>query len=366
MITYRSFWLARCLLALLACLSGVAAQAHETGFVTIELNLKQSSKPVLSVEIDLLDLELVVGVDSNRDGTLLWHEYIEQRGAIEEYISLSLLLNTETENCQLLPMRESGGVREGTSVSIVTIFEMSCGQSFESINIDHRLLTEIDSLSALLLKINNQGGQVTRLLDPGITRVEIADSGLMAGNASFVQLGAYHIFIGYDHLAFLLLLLLPAARRGNFKQRLLSVTGIVTSFTLAHSITLALAATGLLRLPSQMVEVAIALSVILAGLINLYRPEHRMSWIIAYCFGLVHGFGFATVLADLAIVDNLQLLNLAAFNIGVELGQIAMVALAMPVLALLGSRTFYSHYVVRLVSLITIGFGCVWVLQRLG
>jgi hypothetical protein len=152
---------------------------------------------------------------------------------------------------------------------------------------------------------------------------------------AFVREGIWHIWIGVDHLLFLCALLLPAmlvrTEGGwqavpNLTQAFWNVFRIVTSFTVAHSITLSLAALEVISLPSRWVESAIAASVLLAALNNLYPVVHRNLWVVAFAFGLIHGFGFASVLLDLGLPRESLLLSLLGFNIGVELGQLAIVA----------------------------------------
>ena len=165
-----------------------------------------------------------------------------------------------------------------------------------------------------------------------------------------------HIWAGFDHILFLLSLLLPAVlvpsadfRRGVGRRSRASETAfwdvlkVVTAFTVAHSITLSLATLGVVSLPSRLVESAIAASVVLAALNNIRPVVHGGRWIIAFCFGLIHGFGFASVLADLGLPQGSLLLALVAFNLGVELGQLAIVAVFLPLAYALRDTLFYRR-----------------------
>lgn len=153
------------------------------------------------------------------------------------------------------------------------------------------------------------------------------DSGLR-----FIGLGWEHILIGYDHLLFLIVLLLGA-------RSLRSAAAIITAFTVAHSLTLALASLDVVRLPGALVESVIALSIVYVAIENLVRGDPRHRWRITFVFGLVHGFGFASVLRDLGIADAGGIaVPLLSFNVGVELGQLAVAALAWPLLLLLRRR----------------------------
>ena len=147
----------------------------------------------------------------------------------------------------------------------------------------------------------------------------------------FFRLGVEHILIGYDHILFLLSLILVSDVR--------SLVKIVTAFTVAHSITLALATLGWVDLPSSLVETAIAATIVFTALENLWIKDASGRWRLTFLFGLIHGFGFAGVLHDLALPTDGFVRALLAFNLGVEAGQLAIVAaLAVPAAALARSR----------------------------
>ena len=140
---------------------------------------------------------------------------------------------------------------------------------------------------------------------------------------------------------------------------------MVTAFTLAHSITLSLAALGVISLPSRLVESVIAASVVLAALNNLRGTIEGKRWIMAFGFGLIHGFGFASVLADLGLPQNALVLALVGFNVGVELGQLAIVAAFLPVAFLLRRTWFYRVGVLTGGSILVAVVASWWLVQRL-
>ncbi|MGE0814660.1 MAG: HupE/UreJ family protein [Vicinamibacterales bacterium] len=184
-----------------------------------------------------------------------------------------------------------------------------------------------------------------------------AGRGFAATARRFAALGIEHIVTGYDHLAFLAALLLGAAA---FR----AVVGIVTAFTVAHSLTLGLASFDLVTVPPALVEALIALSIAWVAVENLVldRPAHR--WRLAFVFGLVHGFGFSNVLRDLALPRATLAASLFTFNLGVELGQLAFLALAFPVLrAALASR--WRASVGLAASSAVLCVGVYWFVQRL-
>ena len=177
----------------------------------------------------------------------------------------------------------------------------------------------------------------------------------------FVLLGVEHIWLGYDHLLFLLALLLVFR---SFR----SIVGIVSCFTLAHSLTLALATFEIVRLPSRLVEASIAASIVFVGVENLVRrgAEPRGRWALTFAFGLVHGFGFASVLGDLGVGRGGQgiAMPLFSFNLGVEVGQIVIAAVVLPILWKLRQQEAFVRRGVPVLSAIIALAGTFWLLQR--
>lgn len=175
----------------------------------------------------------------------------------------------------------------------------------------------------------------------------------------FLTLGIEHILTGYDHLAFLLAVLLTGGS-------LLSNTRIITSFTVAHSLTLALATFGVVTLPPNIVEPLIAASVVFVGIENLVRRQLARRWLVTFSFGLIHGLGFASVLRDLGIgtMGIHGAIPLVSFNLGVELAQISIAACILPLIWKLQHRpSFMLKHVPTLSLLITLA-GLYWLLTR--
>ena len=178
---------------------------------------------------------------------------------------------------------------------------------------------------------------------------------------SFLRLGIEHIWTGYDHLLFLTGLLIVCSR-------IRTIVGIVTSFTVAHSITLGLAATNTFNLPGQLVEPLIAATIFYVGVENLIRrgAEPTGRWIIAFVFGLVHGFGFASVLRSLGLGANGQgiALPLFSFNLGVEIGQVSIAAVVLPVIWRLRKNPDFARRGGPIVSALVAAMGLYWLLER--
>jgi hydrogenase/urease accessory protein HupE len=220
---------------------------------------------------------------------------------------------------------------------------------FDVLGTDHHTLARIDA------------GGMTRefafATESRETSVTLEEGGGPLGPGRFFLLGAHHILTGYDHLLFLFALLL----RGG---TLLSLFKIITAFTVAHSITLALAVLGVVSLPDRLVESVIAASIIWVAVENVIalRPPPRR-WLVGFIFGLVHGFGFSSALGPLALSPGRLAWALLTFNLGVEAGQTAVIAVLLPALLWLQRRRWQTR-VVQAASLAVAAAGLVWLFER--
>jgi hypothetical protein len=202
--------------------------------------------------------------------------------------------------------------------------------------------------------------------------LDLTKSTLWRGFLALVRLGVWHIWIGLDHILFLVALILPSVlRRENGRWRpadsfggaLIKIITIVTCFTVAHTITLSLAALGKVELPSRLVESVIAASITAAALHNLWPAARVNEAAIAFVFGLFHGFGFASVLGDLALGTEHLVLSLLGFNLGVEIGQVAIISAIFPVLFFARRLRAYD-LVLRAGSVALIAIGLLWLAER--
>jgi hydrogenase/urease accessory protein HupE len=178
-------------------------------------------------------------------------------------------------------------------------------------------------------------------------------------SVTFLPIGIEHILIGADHLLFLFGLVLVRARRRD-------ILAIVTAFTLAHSVTLSAAVLGWMSLSSTLVEAVIALSVAFVGVENLLGPDMKKRWRLTFLFGLVHGFGFAGVLAEIGLPEDATFAALFFFNVGVEIGQLLVLALVLPLLALARRWSGYDKRALPVMSGLIIVVGLFWFLERVG
>lgn len=215
----------------------------------------------------------------------------------------------------------------------------------------------------------NGGKREARLLFEGRSGVSLVVSRADGNTASasspaaialgFVHMGVEHILTGFDHLVFLLGLVVV----GLEKRRVL---GVVTAFTLSHSLTLALSVLGVWSPSGAVVEPLIALSIAYVGVENLVARSFERRTLLAFAFGLVHGFGFAGALGDVGFGGSATALGLAAFNFGVELGQLAALAALLPALALLGRSPGLVRRVVPAVNAAVVVLGVTWFVLRVG
>ncbi len=203
---------------------------------------------------------------------------------------------------------------------------------------------------------------------PGMTEREVGTPPTLGQVLeNFVVLGMKHVESGIDHILFVIGLLLAAAlatRQKSLGSATRAVAAVVTGFTLGHSITLICAGLGVVRLPSRFTESAIALSIVIVGVENIVRREIRGRFFTAALFGLVHGFGFASVLADIELPSRGTVAALVSFNVGIELAQLIIVVIAFPPLALASRRVWYRKRVMVPLSAAVALIAAVWFVKR--
>jgi hypothetical protein len=365
----------RAVLALAIALACVAspAQAHRPSdaFLTLEVD---GARVRGNWEIALRDLAVVVALDADRDRAITWGELHAALPAIADAVGHSLRVSADGRSCALRARDLQVDDRvEGRFAWIELAGE--CPVAPEQLGLDYHLLFDVDPTHRGILVLSSGGTTHSAVFAPDHASVSIAldESSAWQQFADYLREGIHHIWIGADHILFLISLLLPcvlvpdeAVRRGRLRPVMAGVLGVVTAFTLAHSLTLGLAAFGVLRLPTSLTESAIALSVLFAATNNLVPMVTRGRWRMAFGFGLVHGFGFASVLGELGLPASARLLALVAFNLGVEVGQLSIVVVALPLAYALRDTAFYRRAVLGGGSL-AVGFVAVcWFAQRSG
>lgn len=344
------------LLALWLALLGAPAFAHKASdsYLTLAVDGRSIEG---QWDIALRDLELAVGLDADGDGAITWGELRARHERVAAYALSRLRLGAEGSPC---PLRAVAHLvdRHSDGGYAVLRFGGECERAVRELEVDYRLLFELDPQHRGLLRVEAGGATHSAVLadDARVRTVAVGESSRCAAFVSFFRDGITHIWLGFDHVLFLLALLLPAVLVrlapgwrpvGSFGTALRTTVKIVTAFTLAHSITLSLAVLDVVSVPSRLVESLIALSVLLAAADNLlpFLPDRR--WEVAFVFGLVHGFGFATVLLDLGLPRGALFVALAGFNLGVEAGQLAIVSAFLPLAYRLRTSGLYRGLVLR-------------------
>jgi hypothetical protein len=344
-----------CIAGLLLMLLCVPAAAHKPSDSYLSLR-RESGRLVGRWDLALRDLDGVLDLDRNRDDRIDWGEVRTRRDEIDRYATSRLLVTGEAP-CPL-QVTDHAIDRHSGGTYLVLSLTAPCG-SEGALSVDYNALFDVDAQHRGLLKLETAGGAVlSAVLSREQPRQTFAPGGASRWQAfvGYVRDGVVHIAIGYDHILFLIALLLPAVlgrdgRAWRPVPRLSVAAGtvikIVTAFTLAHSVTLSLATLGIVQLPSRLVESVIALSVLLTAIDNVvpFLPARR--WTVAFAFGLIHGFGFASVLADLELPRSALALSLVGFNVGVELGQLAIVAVLIPLAYLLRRTALYQPVMLR-------------------
>ncbi len=369
------------LLACMALLPGLArAHSSSNSYLLLE---QRGSELVLRADMNLRDVDLLFDLDRDRDGQVTWAETAERSSELQAWLDQGLQLRSDAGACRLQPAPLLASERaDGIYLSAESAIR--CPAATAGLTLRYQLIFERDNLHRGLIRIQTDALQTSAVLSPDQPELRLVpgSDGTADGTGNtllrYIQEGVWHIWIGLDHILFLLslLLLAPLQRqrgwllnwpaREALRSSLMDVVAVVTAFTVAHSLTLALALTRVVEPPRAIVETLVALSVVLAALNNLMGWFALERWRMAFVFGLIHGFGFATALIDLNLPGSQLALALGGFNIGVELGQLAIVAAFFPLAWWLRMTGFYRTVVVAGGSLIIAGIGTLWLLQRLG
>jgi hypothetical protein len=357
--------------ALLLGCTLVQAHIASDGFLTLQVDRAQVSG---ALELAIRDGELAVGLDHDGDGKVTWGELRASQTALQTYVVEHLHLAGADGPCRMgfSPLQVNERV-DGNYLWLP--FTAACGSVRKHLSIDYTVLNTEDPSHRGLLTLSANGATQTAVLGGGSAArlFELDHPSPWAAFIEYLRAGIWHIWSGIDHLLFLLSLLLPAVlvRRETrwvavpvAAPAFANIVKVVTAFTLAHSMTLSLAAFDVIRLPGRLTESIIAASIIVAALNNVFPRVTEGRWRIAFAFGLLHGFGFASVLAEMGLPKGARLVSLVAFNLGVETGQLAVVLAVMPLAYLMRSTAFYRRGVMPWGSSAIAALALVWFMQR--
>ena len=392
-----------------AFFASTSAQAHKPSDSYLTMSVpKDGSDVAVRWDIALRDLDYVLQLDRDNDGALTWGEVRARGDDITKYATANLALSSKDKACALTTAAPMQLDKHSDGTYAVLSLSAACGAALsDALQVKYSLLFDVDPSHRGLVQwlppgSSSKDGKAEEALSV-ILGIESATQNLPFQPPSqwqsfkqYVVEGAFHIWIGYDHILFLLSLLLPAVLifsknqtvrpepvegsiqtiqqaqpkrtliqpAPSFIAALKEVLKVVTAFTLAHSITLSLAALGVVSLPSRWVESAIAASIIVAAVQNIRGVVDSKRWGMAFGFGLIHGFGFASVLADLGLPQNALITALVGFNVGIEGGQLAIVAVFMPLAFWLRSTRFYQVGIFKWGSVLIALLALYWFVQR--
>lgn len=359
---------------------GEPALAHtgSNAFITINEAPAVEGKRVFATQLQLSisDLHEIFWLDADNNGEVTWAEVKTRQPEIKRFAQEAMILRSNDQVCAGA-FSDAMAIAEISGVHYVDLSrQFSCPpgtdpevsyNGFFNFNTRHRA-----TLTALLIG----GTSVSQMFTPERQVLQMTSDGSPLSFKVFSQFmgdGAFHVFTGYDHILFLLLLLLPAVVSRNGKKWVpesslrrcsVEVLKIVTAFTVAHSLTMGLAVFKILSVSSSIIEPVIAVSIVVAAVNNLW-PYMRTSWLIAGVFGLVHGFGFASILQDTGIGGPNAWYLLGSFNLGIEIAQAALVLVAMPVLWHLRRLKFYTSGVMTAGSVGAAVLALIWTFSRI-
>ena len=363
-------------------LLSTGAIAHEVGISVVYLRVLNDAVEG-RVDIFPVDLQRVLNLGIPEDRELTYADVLPHAPRIRAFLDehLSISSNEGAHRVRWTGIRPTEGGEPAGFLSMEFVLEGVTQQpSVFEVTYD-ALLDEVDDHVAVLALEQHWGsgtfgneseisGTFTRG-DPTVT-LDLSESSWWRGFSGMVGLGMHHIWIGIDHVLFLVALLLPSVLRrredewvplARFRPAFWNVVKVVTLFTIAHSVTLSLAALEIVNLPSRLVESIIALSIALAALHNLYPRFIGKEWLIVFGFGLFHGFGFASVMGDYQLGGDNLVAALFGFNVGVEIGQIVVIAAIFPVLYLLRKTALYPS-ILRYGSWLLVAISMMWFVER--
>jgi hypothetical protein len=361
-------------LALITLAAPAITQAHATSTSYLVADDTSQSNVHLTWDIPVADVHWAINLDANGDAAITWHEVEARRDDIAALATSHLNISRAGQPCT--PTIKDILLTEHAGEPHLSLaFQAACAKA-GALSVSATLFFEKDATQRTLVEITTPAGQFTSILSPTDPNwQEPTAPSLLTTFVTFTTQGLWHVWIGYDHLAFLLLLLLPGVLRStgtdwrgtnNFRDTARDLLRIISAFTLAHSVTLALAATGTVHVPVRPVEIAIALSIVIAGLLNLFPAAARARLALAFGFGLIHGFGFANALAELGTHGARLVPTLAGFNVGVELAQISLVLLVLPFLLRARNSMFYAWRFMPVTSIGAAMAGAAWLAARAG
>lgn len=327
--------------------------AHESSYSYLNFDLN-TSKPTLVWEIGADHLEDSFDLNNNKSEII---QYLQK--------NFTLKLNNKKHKLDI-----KNYTIKLFDTNKYIIIKIPLKDDIKNIQVDYDLFFDTHSLYRCFVIVNHKNKSTTNTLFSNRRNISLDiekyQSNIMKNLQEFFIEGIWHIWIGIDHIVFLLMLIFPSVRNVNkFKPLLFDIIKIVTAFSVAHSITLILSSLEIITISSRFVEIVIALSVLLTALNNIFEKVKGFSWQIAFIFGLIHGFGFANALSELTLNKEFFIYLLLVFNLGIEFGQLIIVCFILPILYYLRDTEIYSFWIVKIGSSLAIITSIFWIYQRI-
>ena len=339
-------------------LVSAAAEAHRSGVSTVRIDVV-GEEVTTELAVKGIDLDAAIGaaiVDRETDTVRPRALAALADRAVAHLVANAYVAHADGERCEAAP---EAPIADADGVLLAVVWRCEPGRGILYRN---RLFLEGETLAIqnVLALQGDEASQDVLTAEHDTFVLGEPPPGALAVIGRYTRSGVAHIAIGYDHIAFIIALLLWA-------RRFWPVAKVVTAFTVAHSITLALAVLDIVALPGSLVEPMIAASIVWVAVENFIWRDVARRWKIAFALGLVHGFGFAGVLREFGLPSDALALALAFFNVGVEIGQIVIVAVAVPALALLDRLTGgeRDRRIVFAASAAIAALGVWWLVARL-
>jgi len=346
------------------------ADVLKENYVVVDTNI---SHPSLTLDFESDNLDQFIELDSNDNGLISWSELKDKKDKIIELVLPHITITSHKKSCSKKVTNFTVHRRVHQSYILLDI-DLDC-KIEKDLLLHYDLFFDVDRVQKLFvqLKDKNSSNPMVISVRKQDIKLDIENESLFKTFINFLVEGIWHIWIGYDHILFLLMLLIPSVIyymdkkmniESSLKSTLIKILKIVTAFTIAHSITLALSVLDLVDVNSRYIEVSIALSVLFTALNNLFLFIKSRTWMLAFLFGLIHGFGFASVLKEMTLKSSELVGSLLGFNLGVEIGQMAIVLVLIPLIYFTRGTKFYRYILLYGFSIVTAIISSVWAYER--
>jgi hypothetical protein len=340
-------------------------------FLILDLN---NSTPKIILDFESDNLEQFIELDTNENGLVSWKEIKAKKDEIVNFVLPHLKISSDTTTCKK-KLTDFEVHRRVHQSYIKLHIDLDCPIPKHETKVFYDLFFDVDRGQKAFISTNDTNSSQPMMLSSQTKEIslKIKQASTWETFVSFLKEGIWHIWIGFDHILFLLMLLVSSViyhknreilPQNSLKTTLIEVLKIVTAFSMAHSITLALSVLEVVDVNMVFIEVAIALSVLFTALNNMFAFFKTKIWMLAFGFGLIHGFGFANVLKEMVLTTKELAASLLGFNLGVEIGQLAIVIAVVPILYFSRKGKFYRYVILYGFSALTAVVASVWAYER--